>query len=328
MNVAVILTCHNEGAFIEQAIRSVVSQTAANRIDEIVVVDDASTDGSAALLARLACEIPRLRVEHSNGGGVSAARNVGIRETRAPLVAFLDGDDYWVEDKLELQLAILEADDRIGLVYSDFVDFSEPDASDAQLVTVRRFHAGTANTLAEYFVHDAPIMPSSVVIRRRVFDDVGVFDASMRLGEDTEFCLRVAERWHFQHVPGGLFFKRRHSNNLTRRLDVLVPINEVLTQVFAERNPSLRGLVHKRLSRRYARAGHDCARHGDTGSALRHLGRSLAHAPLFWRPYMYLALLLVPWGIRDQVLRFGRRLYHGPMHHGRGDGGRPVTLRS
>jgi hypothetical protein len=213
-------------------------------------------------------------------------------------------------------------------VYSDFVDFSEPDASDAQLVTVRRFHAGTPNTLAEYFVHDAPVMPSSMLVRRAVFDDVGVFDTSLRLGEDTEFCLRVAERWPLQHVPGGLFFKRRHGNNLTRRLDVLLPVNEVLTQVFADRNPSLRPLVHKRLSRRYARAGHDCARHGDTGSALRHLGRSLAHAPLFWRPYMYLALLLVPWGIRDQVLRVGRRLYHGPTSHPRGDRGRPLTLRS
>ena len=317
MNVAVILTCHNEGAFVEQAIRSVVAQTEARRIDEIVVVDDASTDGSPAILDRLACEFPRLRVQRSNGGGVSVARNIGIRETRSPLVAFLDGDDYWVDDKLECQLAILEADDRIGLVYSDFVDFTEPDASDAQLVTVRRYHTGTSDTLAEYFVHDAPIMPSSVVIRRAVFDDVGVFDASMRLGEDTEFCLRVAERWRFQHVPGGLVYKRRHANNLTRRLEVLLPINEMLTERFADRNPSLRRLAHKRLSRRYARAGHDCARHGDTGAALRHLGTSLSHAPLFWRPYMYLALLLVPWGVRDHVLRVGRRLYHGPTSDAR-----------
>lgn len=317
MNVSVILTCHNEERFIEQAIRSIASQTAADRIEEIVVVDDASTDGSAALLARLAREIPKLRVERSNGGGVAVARNVAIRQVRAPLLAFLDGDDYWVDDKLERQLPTLEADDRIGLVYSDFVDFSEPDASDAQLVTVRRYLAGTTDTLAEYFVHDAPIMPSSIVIRRAVFDDVGVFDPSMRLGEDTEFFLRVAERWRFQHVPGGLFFKRRHGNNLTRRLDVLVPINEALTEVWATRNPSLRRLVHQRLSRRYARAGHDCAQHGQTGSAIRHLATSLAHSPFFWRPYLYLALLLVPWVVRDQVLKVGRRLYHGTARHRR-----------
>ncbi len=318
MNVAVILTCHNEEAFIEQGIRSIASQTAADRIEEIVVVDDASTDGSAALLDRLARAIPRLRVQRSNGGGVSVARNLAIRETRAPLVAFLDGDDYWVDDKLERQLAVLEADERIGLVYSDFVDFSEPDASDAQLVTVRRYHVDTPETLADYYVNDGPIMPSTVVIRRAVFDDVGVFDASMRVAEDTEFCLRVAERWRFQHVPGGLAYKRRHGRNLTLRLDALLPANEVVTQVFAERNPSLRKLVRKRLSRRYARVGHDCARRGETGAALVYLGKAVAQAPLFWRAYLYLALLLVPRGLRSPVLRMGRRLYHGTTNHMRG----------
>jgi glycosyltransferase involved in cell wall biosynthesis len=311
MTVAVILTCHNEEAFLEQAIQSVVAQTAFDRVSEIVVVDDASTDGSPALLARLSREIPRLRVLRTLGVGVAEARNNAIRATHAPLLAFLDGDDYWVADKLEHQLAALAADDRIGLVYSDFVDFSRPDASDAQLVTVRRYSAATPDTLAEYFVHDAPIVPSSVLMPRAVFDEVGLFDPTIRLGEDTEFFLRVAERRRFQHVPGGLVCKRRHARNLTSRLDAFVPINEHVTRVFAERNPSLQRLVSQRLSRRYARVGHDCGRRGQTGSALRYLGTSLSHAPLFWRAYIYLALLCIPRGLRDRVMRVGKRFYHG-----------------
>lgn len=311
MTVAVILTCHNEEAFLEEAIHSVVSQTAFDRVAEIVVVDDASTDGSPALLDRLARAIPRLRVMRTDGVGVAAARNSAIGATRAPALALLDGDDYWVADKLERQLAALETDDRIGLVYSDFVDFSLPDASDAQLVTVRRYSAETPETLAEYFVHDAPIVPSSVLIRREVFDEVGLFDPTIRLGEDTEFFLRVAERRRFQHVPGGLVYKRRHGRNLTSRLDAFVPINEHVTRVFAERNPSLQRLISQRLSRRYARVGHDCGRRGQTRSAFRHLGTSLSHAPLFWRAYIYLALLCIPRGLRDRVLRVGKRLYHG-----------------
>jgi hypothetical protein len=128
----------------------------------------------------------------------------------------------------------------------------------------------------------------------------------------------VAEQWRFQHVPGGLVYKRRHANNVTRRLEALLPVNEALTRVFAERNPSLRRLVHRRLAHRYARVGHDCARLGQTGSALRHLGRSLFHAPLFWRAYMYLALLIVPRGLRVPFLRVGKRLYYGTTNHMRG----------
>lgn len=318
MTVAVILTCHNEAAFLDQAILSVAAQTAFDRIAEIVVVDDGSTDDSPALLERLSRTVPRMRTMRTEGVGVSMARNAGIRATRAPFIAFLDGDDYWVPEKLALQLAALDAHDGVGLVYSDFVDFSREDVSDAQLITVRRYHAGTHETLAEYFVHDAPIVPSSILVRRTVFDTVGLFDSAMRLGEDTEMFLRVAERWRFQHVPGGLVYKRRHGGNLTRRLDVLMPIYDAVTHLFADRNPSLRRLVHQRLSRRYARVGHDCGRRGQIGTALRHLGTSLAHAPLFWRAYVYLALLLVPRGLRDRVLRVGKRLYHGTTRPVRG----------
>ena len=318
MTVTVIMTCHNEEAFIEQALQSIVGQTAFDRIADIVVVNDGSTDGSAAVLARWEREVPRLRVLTSDGVGCGGARNIAIRATRGPLLAFLDGDDYWLPEKLEKQFAALEADERVGLAYTDFVDFTRNDASDAQLVTVRQYHAGTPETLAEYFVHDAPIVPSSILVRRAVFDDVGLFDSAMRIGEDTEFFLRVAERWRFQYVPGGLVYKRRHGGNLTRRLDALLPVNEVVTRMFADRNPSLRRLVRQRLSRRYARVGHDCARHGHTGTALLHLGKSLANAPLFWRAYFYLALVFVPRALRDRLLRVGKRLYHGTASHVRG----------
>jgi len=314
MTVAVVITCHNEEAYIEQAVRSVAAQTAFDRVVEIIVIDDGSTDGSPVLLARLAQEIDCLRVLRTEGIGVAAARNTGIRGTTAPLIAFLDADDYWVPDKLERQLAAYATDDgRVGLVYSDFVDFTRPDASDALLVTVRRFHADTPETLAGYFVHDAPIVPSTTLMRRSVFEDVGLFDERIRLGEDTEMFLRVAERWNFQYVQGGLVYKRRHGQNLTRRLDALIPISEEVTKTFVARNPSLGPVARQRLSRRYARAGHDCALHGETRDALRYLGLACTNAPLFWRPYGYLALMLVPRGLRDDVLRAGKRVYHGAM---------------
>jgi len=294
-------------------VRSVCWQTAGVRIAEIVVIDDNSTDGSRQVLEQLACDEPRLRLISTKGIGAAAARNLGIRTSSAPLIAFLDGDDYWRPDKLERQLAAF-TDDRVGLVYSDFVDFTRADLSDAMLVNVRRFTGGTPETLADYFVHDAPIIPSTAIIARAVFSDVGFFDESLYPGEDTEMCLRIAERWQFQHVPGGLTFKRRHAHNITRHLETLLPINLMLTQRFVARNPSLQPFVGQRLSRRYARVGHDCSQHGHSRLAFSYLCLALSHAPFFWRSYAYLVLLILPWRARTATLRVGKRLFHGGLY--------------
>jgi glycosyltransferase involved in cell wall biosynthesis len=312
VKVAVIITCCNEEAYIAQAVRSVTSQTDSASIAEIVVVDDGSKDGSRAVLAGLAREDSRIRIIHANGIGLPAARNLAIRASTAPFIAFLDGDDYWRSDKLELQLRVF-ANPRIGLVYSDFVDFTKADVSDALLVNVRRFSSDTPHTLAEYFVHDGPIVPSTAIIARTIFEDVGLFDEHLRPGEDTEMFLRIAERWQFQHVPGGLTFKRRHGRQVTRQLETLLPMNLALTEKFVERNPGLRRFKGQRLSRRYARVGHDCAQHGQGLLAFGYLSRALSHAPFFWRAYAYLALLMLPMPVRSWTLRWGKRLFHGSL---------------
>lgn len=313
MNVSVVLTCHNEASYIEQAVRSVVAQTASDRIAEILIVDDDSSDDSPRVLERLSGEISRLRVVRAKCGSVGAARNVAIRVSSAPLLAFLDGDDFWVADKLQRQLDALSANPDVGLLYSDFVDFTRDDASDGQVVRVRRFHADTRRTLSDYFVHDAPIVPSTTIIPRVVFDEVGVFDETLRLGEDTEMFLRIAERWPFQHVSGGLTWKRRHGGNLTRHLGALLPVNLRLTEQIIERHPELEAVAGQRLARRYARAGHDYARHGEVATAFNCLSRAMTHAPFYWRPYAYLALMLLPRRLRPALLRIGKRVYHGSL---------------
>jgi glycosyltransferase involved in cell wall biosynthesis len=312
VKVAVIMTCCNEEAYIAQAVRSVTGQTDSTSVVEIVVVDDGSKDGSRQVLAALAREDSRIRVLHTQGIGLPAARNLAIRESSAPLIAFLDGDDYWRSDKLEQQLKVF-ANERVGLVYSDYVDFTNADLSDALLVNVRRFSSDTPHTLAEYFVHDGPIVPSTAIIARTIFEDVGLFDEQMRPGEDTELFLRIAERWQFQHVPGGLSFKRRHAQQVTRQLETLLPMNLEMTERFVRRNPSLERLIGQRLSRRYARVGHDCAQHGQGLLAFSNLSRAVTHAPFFWRAYAYLALLMLPLPVRTWTLRWGKRVFHGSV---------------
>ena len=309
MRVSAILTCHNEAAFIAEAVRSVSNQTARDQLAEIIVVNDGSTDDSASVLEGLAREEPLLRVITTRGIKLPAARNLAIAEARGDVIALLDGDDVWEPAKLERQLPAFALGDRIGLVYCDFIDFST-DGDEPMLVRARRFHATQRNTLEDYFVHDGPIVPSAMLIRASVFEDVGLFDASMKVSEDTEMCLRIAERWQFQHVPGGLTRKRRHGRNATNRLDVFIPLAIVLNDRYIARHPSLARLLGRRMAVRYARAGNDCSQKGENRRALGLLWKAVIASPLYARSYAYLLFMLVPRRVRRGAWRQAVKLYH------------------
>jgi glycosyltransferase involved in cell wall biosynthesis len=310
MTVSVIVTCHNEEKYIEQGLRSVTAQTAFDRVLEIIAVDDGSRDNSPFTLQQLAKEIKRLRIITTPGLGLPAARNRALIEARGKFVAILDGDDYWEAEKLERQLMAIEKDPRIGLVYSDFVDFSRDDATDARIITVRRFNPENPNHLRDYFIHDAPIVPSTVLVRRSVFKDVGLFDESLPVGEDTEFYLRVAEKWRFCHVPGAFAFKRRHAGQLSRTLEVLLPSADVITQRFCERHPELKPLARRRMARVHVKVSADFAIKGEWLKALRHAVKTLRRAPLYPRGWANLALLLAPAPLVRLFYRSVKRPWH------------------
>jgi glycosyltransferase involved in cell wall biosynthesis len=305
------MTCHNEERTIEQAVRSVEAQTTFDSVVEILVVNDGSQDGSKAVLEPLADEIEKLRIIKTRGLGQSAARNSGVREAKGEFIALLDGDDFWGSEKLERQLPAFARNTRIGLVYGDFVDFSRDDAMDGRVVTVRRFHPESPHHLREYFVHDGPIVPSTLVVRRAVFDDVGLFDESLQIAEDTEFCLRVAERWRFCHVPGAFTFKRRHSGQASHRLDVFLPNAAVVTERVCERQPEFNALAGRRMARLHAKVSVDCAMRRDRRQALRHDFRAISLAPLYRRrAWASTVLLAAPTSVVRLFYKGLKRRWH------------------
>jgi glycosyltransferase involved in cell wall biosynthesis len=316
MSVSVILTCHNEERFIAQAVESVINQTASNSIKEIIIVNDGSTDGSSEVIASLADREPRIHVLATAGIGLPSARNLAIRHATGDFIAILDGDDFWAEDKLEYQLAAFGHGCKAGLVYSDFVDFSAPDLSDAQYVAVRHYRADQCDTLPTYFLLDGPIVPSSIVMRREIGENIGLFNEAFRVGEDTEFFLRVAEHWTFQHVAGALVYKRRHGSNITRRLDALLPVAEGLTREWAMRRPELAHLARRRNARLYAKAGNDCVAQGEKKHGARLLIRAMRHDPLSWRVYVYIFLCALPRSVDPQVRRAAKLLFYGALRKG------------
>lgn len=316
MTVSVIMTCHNEEQYIEQAVRSVLAQTAFDQISEIIVVNDGSRDGSQAILQRLQAETDQLRVIETPGVGLAAVRNQALGVAGGDIIAILDGDDYWTPDKLQRQLPAFGHSPEIGLVYGDFMDFSRDDAMDAQLVTVRRYAFESPNQLRDYFVHDGPIMPSTTLIRRDLFSELGLFDETLEIGEDTELFLRIAERARFCYMPGAFLFKRRRAGQITASLDRLLPNAERVTRQYAERHPTLAQYANRRMARFHAKVSMDCARRRERNEAIRHALRAIQLAPVFWRGWITFFAVLAPAAFMTPVYQGAKRIYHLARHAG------------
>lgn len=205
--VTVVIPAFNAAAFILDAVHSVRAQTIGEW--ELVVADDGSTDGTAALVESVDDERIRvLRLAHS--GLPAVARNAALTESAAPNVAFLDADDVWLPMKLERQLALFAQRPDVGLVHTAAaylddqgcrIQASYPDD-----------HEVFDRLLEENF-----IVNSSAVVRRSLLDEHGFFDPTcdLRGSEDYELWLRLASHTLFAVIDDPLVLYRRHGSNIS-----------------------------------------------------------------------------------------------------------------
>ena len=198
--ISVVIPVYNGAAFLEEAVGSIRRQKVP--VAEIVVVDDGSTDESVAIASRLGDDI---RIVSQANAGPAAARNRAIGMARHDVIAFLDADDLWPDDKLELQLPLLLEDPSVDMVLG-LLEFFREDPE----------RPGQRQTQPPVFL----FVVGCGLYRRRVFDSVGTFDESMRFGEDTDWFLRAREASvRMKVVKSSGIRYRRHAANVTNRLD-------------------------------------------------------------------------------------------------------------
>lgn len=191
--ISVIIPAYNAEATVLETIQTVRDQTYSDL--DIIVVDDGSTDGTLALVRGIRDE--RLKIVAGAHLGLSAARNRGIEQARGEFMSFVDADDLWTPDKLEMQLQALLSRPTVGIAYSwtAFID-----QQGLFLFAKERMHFEGdvhAQLLRSCFIASG----SNVLIRKSAVESVGLFDTNLRAAEDWEYWLRVAERWHFVLVP-------------------------------------------------------------------------------------------------------------------------------
>ncbi len=209
--VSAIITAFNGEAFIAPAIESVLGQT--RPVDEIVVVDDGSTDRTAAIVERYRSQ--GVRLVRQENRGCSEARNRGIAETTGSLIAFLDCDDLWVSEKTERQMEHLLGHPEVGLVTCDPWWWD----AEANQLAVRPLRPGNTQGAIRrrLAIRNYLGNPSAVMVRRSALEVVGVFDPAEIYAEDWEMWRRIASRFEVAIVRAPLMVYRANPYSLTHR---------------------------------------------------------------------------------------------------------------
>jgi glycosyltransferase involved in cell wall biosynthesis len=210
--VSIIIPTRNRETLVSAAINSVLDQTQQNF--ELIVVDDGSTDTTQKVLQAYGDRITCLRIEHA---GPSAARNHGIAAAQADLIAFLDSDDRWMPRKLERQIVHYSSNSDVMVSQTREVWIRNGVRVNAR--TKHRMHSGW---IYERCLPLCIVSPSSVMIHRKVFDHVGLFDESMPACEDYDLWLRIAPHYPIHLIDEELIIKYGgHADQQSRLIPAL-----------------------------------------------------------------------------------------------------------
>ncbi len=296
--VSVILPTHNRAPVLARSIRSVLAQSASDL--ELIVVDDASTDATAEVLASF--DDPRLRrLRHDTRQGAAAARNTGLSAARAEWVAFQDSDDEWLLDKLERQGALLAADPALGAVYCAFVRVAGDQVVRTPSTRVRR----RAGWLHAEILRDSFISTQTLLVRRDVLDAVGGFDAALPRFQDWELMMRLSRHHAIGCVDEPLVMVHTLPDAITHD----APARLRARQRIVERHAVWLAAQPRILAEHRYAVGHLNALAGDMREARRWLRQAVAADPSFLKGWAALGLtVLGPRGYRRATtLRAGLR---------------------
>lgn len=215
--VSVILPAYNAETTILETIQSIQKQTFADF--ELIVINDGSTDRTLELLSTI--EDPRLRVFSYENGGLPVARNRGIVRAAGEYITFIDADDLWTPDKLELQLAALQQCPEAGVAYSWTAFINEK----GKLLYARKPLVIEGNVLPKLLVENFICSGSNILVRKQFIDVAGKFEPSLKSVEDWDYYLRLAAQCPFVLVPKYQILYRQSSRSMTSKVDVMEKAN-------------------------------------------------------------------------------------------------------
>lgn len=242
--VSIIVPVYNGKKTILDTIESVKKQTVGDW--ELIAIDDGSQDNTVDIISGI--KDPRIKVFSYPNAGQAASRNRGIKRASGEYISFLDADDLWTADKLELQLKALENNPEAAVAYSWSNCIDEYGKFYRRGIHIALNGDVYANLLLIYFLENG----SNALIRRQALDEVGGFDESLPPAEDWDFWLRVAARYPFVAVPVPQILYRVSANSASTNIWRMErAASQVIERAFAESPASLQYLKNPSLGNLY-----------------------------------------------------------------------------
>lgn len=267
-SVSVIIPTYNRAQFIKAAISSVLGQTV--RPCEIIVIDDESTDETEAVIRSLESPIP-IVYHRQHNQGPAQARNVGIALAKGEWIAFLDSDDEWHSEKLEVQLQVAHQRSNVPFIYSELLYIGRA----GEPLCVRKAMGHLDRLYFEY-----PPYPSTVLLLRKVFNEAGGFKPQLHYGEDIELFSRIAARHAVWCVRRPLVNYRVHEGQLTSRSENRMNSMPILLDSFIN-------LVRNDRSKRIIVRTHACGVYSAFGKVLMLDGQWATARQCFLKAFRY-----------------------------------------
>lgn len=207
--VSIVITTYNRKSFLKEAVLSVLNQDYQDK--EIIVIDDGSTDRSFEEVRGFP-----LRYVWKQNGGISSARNMGIKVSNGEFIAFLDVDDIWKKGKLSKQVQSM-IEKQIDISYTDEVWIRN-----GKHLNQKNRHKKYSGFIFEQCLPLCIISPSSVVIKRIVFEKVGLFDENLPVCEDYDMWLRITSRYPVLFIDKPFIVKRGgHKDQLSKTYEAI-----------------------------------------------------------------------------------------------------------
>lgn len=306
-SISVVIPCYNAERYIGATLDSVLAQQWPDL--EIIVVDDGSKDGSVELVRS---RYPSVRVEVQANGGVASARNCGLSLATRQLVALVDADDIWLPGKLAAQVARMQAVPGCRMCYTAWQVWPcvEPVPDPAYLAALAAQAAeprwqGASGWIYPELLLDCVVWTSTVLAERALFQEIGGFDTTLRVGEDYDLWMRASRLTPIERVAAPMALYRIHPASITKSMPTenyrALVINRALVQWGLD-SPDGRsadsGAVRRLLAKSWADFASDHAAVGSFAHARRGAIAALRVDPVYMPGWKLLiktcAMSLVP----------------------------------
>lgn len=298
--ISVIVTTYKrKPEMLNRAIRSVLAQT--YKDFELIVVDDSPADFAYRndvnqLIESL--DIDNVRyVQHKENQGACAARNTGIRLSKGEYIAFLDDDDEWLHNKLELQIKEF-SHSKIGLVYCDNFKIN---TIKNKKIHIKHQGPKKGEIISQLLTYNFIGSTSFPLIRKECFDECGLFDPTMVSAQDLEMWLRIVEKYEVAHVKVPLANYYVHGEErITTNPNLKIQANKEMNlryQKYLEQDPKLYNIRLLNLATHYTSANENTL-------ALKSLIKGLKASPFAFRNNLHFSTLILKFKIRKFLIGY------------------------